>query len=112
MSDQRISIHAPREGRDIVDFLTDVKHMVISIHAPREGRDGYNSRNYDQYILFQSTRPARGATHVLGATTFTVPISIHAPREGRDSYALASIVLDNIFQSTRPARGATLHTQR
>ena len=56
----------------------------ISIHAPREGRD----ENWAQYLadvtIFQSTRPARGAT------------AIFKDRESGDE-----------FQSTRPARGAT-----
>ena len=37
-----ISIHAPREGRDVLQILR-AAHEKISIHAPREGRDGYGS---------------------------------------------------------------------
>ena len=35
---------------------------VISIHAPHAGRDGVNIKIIDKLILFQSTRPMRGAT--------------------------------------------------
>ena len=56
-----ISIHAPREGRDVVAILATSAQAVISIHAPREGRDIY-------------------VTDALRI----VAISIHAPREGRD----------------------------
>ena len=34
----RISIHAPREGGDIMGFFRSTV-IVISIHAPREGGD-------------------------------------------------------------------------
>ena len=79
----------------------------ISIHAPREGRDVFKGDNLRRDKAFQSTRPARGATEVKygrirvfknfnpraprGARPTaerSVPackqISIHAPREGRD----------------------------
>ena len=60
-------------------------------------------------MLFQSTRPVRGATQ--GGPVLAVPerISIHAPHAGRD------VILNPIpqevalFQSTRPMRGATPH---
>ena len=105
-TDARISIHAPREGRDCEADLPQPRPQSISIHAPREGRDllwVYRSR----FIL----------------------ISIHAPREGRDGASVGSIsshqyfnpraprgarhslncklIPSQKFQSTRPARGAT-----
>ena len=84
ISGDYISIHAPREGSDILDqsgqaaaqnfyprsprgerrrhdLLADVQ-PVISIHAPREGSD----------LGAQEHQRLR-------------PISIHAPREGSDS---------------------------
>ena len=57
----------------------------ISIHAPHTGRDSAVEWMQSIKILFQSTRPIRGATNVIG-----VP--------------MASIR----FQSTRPIRGATI----
>ena len=122
-----ISIHAPREGRDSAQ--RDAKRdLRISIHAPREGRDCYcgchrrfqrdfnpraprGARRQCETVvvmahIFQSTRPARGATLTSSSATATtrfqstrpargatgsrrhdshyVSISIHAPREGRD----------------------------
>ena len=102
----------------------------ISIHAPREGRDQANANRFLVKIVFQSTRPARGATaHILrllrrkGKISIHAPregrdkclltfnykeaISIHAPREGRDCKFPARPVSISAFQSTRPARGAT-----
>ena len=34
-----ISIHAPRAGRDIITKITAADCLEISIHAPRAGRD-------------------------------------------------------------------------
>ena len=39
-----ISIHAPREGSDVIEDVTDVLGL-ISIHAPREGSDRRQCRN-------------------------------------------------------------------
>ena len=79
--------------------------------------------------VFQSTRPARGATFdgiggfplvfisihapregrdAVGLTNYSYShISIHAPREGRDVFPSFVCAIISQFQSTRPARGAT-----
>ena len=36
---QTISIHAPREGGDLMHDYFFLSFLVISIHAPREGGD-------------------------------------------------------------------------
>ena len=59
----RISIHAPREGGDLLKYWNDSLTICISIHAPREGGD------------FDDLEEAKGCSR----------ISIHAPREGGDS---------------------------
>ena len=79
-----ISIHAPREGGDIIEALTE-QIETISIHAPREGGD----------MLIRSSCPHHGN------------ISIHAPREGGDTDAGCVRRSGVVFQSTPPARGAT-----
>ena len=58
---RKISIHAPREGRDAAAKRA-AHERFISIHAPREGRDFVLQQNGEAKKLFQSTRPARGAT--------------------------------------------------
>ena len=100
----------------------------VSIHAPREGRDVLGSPP-SRWNLFQSTRPARGATITEKHRERDREVSIHAPREGRDLYALAVFrhvrvsihapregrdarvigirIDESVFQSTRPAWGAT-----
>ena len=78
-----ISIHAPREGCDVI--LTGCKLCRgISIHAPREGCDERYGR-----IRVQRT------------------ISIHAPREGCDPISVLMLAGRLVFQSTHPVRGAT-----
>ena len=59
---------------------------VISIHAPHAGRDGVNIKIIDKLILFQSTRPMRGATTSLIEPDRLAVISIHAPHAGRDGH--------------------------
>ena len=56
----------------------------ISIHAPREGCDGVDYGADRIVHLFQSTHPVRGATLRVGYARCRVVISIHAPREGCD----------------------------
>ena len=80
----QISIHAPRVGRDLIcsalfPFLSNfnpraprgARHrvlassigaIVISIHAPRVGRDDRMTSDSNVKWIFQSTRPAWGAT--------------------------------------------------
>ena len=102
-----ISIHAPREGRDRSSRQPTQRPQDFNPRAPRGARRHSQTKNKTIHHLFQSTRPARGATKrdikfVAGPT-----ISIHAPREGRDSLFNCKTVRLNKFQSTRPARGAT-----
>ena len=102
----RVSIHAPRAGRDLRLQLIQAL-LPVSIHAPRAGRD----------LVFSFF------------STATI-VSIHAPRAGRDGSSLLRLHphrcfnprapcgarpvpphhLDRLpqFQSTRPVRGATL----
>ena len=89
--------------------------LDISIHAPREGCDKTTIRAVLITLIFQSTHPARGATH-----SFPIPsngygnfnprtprgvrhseglagqgdgdISIHAPREGCDPFILPQLL--------------------
>ncbi len=58
--------------------------------------------------LFQSTRPARGATQSHHVHRLQQSVSIHAPREGRDADMDSAYAFAYWFQSTRPARGATV----
>ena len=111
------------------DFAYPRHQSRISIHAPRVGRD-YSVIKRDAVLwLFQSTRPVWGATvdHILrvrfSGISIHAPrvgrdaggwricglhsISIHAPRVGRDLSQLINNAVKVSFQSTRPVWGAT-----
>ena len=129
----RVSIHAPRAGRDA---LSSDSHnaLTVSIHAPRAGRDLYVSVDGLKANSFQSTRPVRGATRQAELHDARQSVSIHAPRAGRDDRRVCahvdvgavsihapragrdfddSIIADTMaeFQSTRPVRGATRYEE-
>ena len=55
----------------------------VSIHAPRTGRDVSRGSHLALQTMFQSTRPVRGATKEIAGTR-ALHVSIHAPRTGRD----------------------------
>ena len=143
-----ISIHAPRTGSDRTCSTPWSGSAIISIHAPRTGSDTIGMINYKKSIYFnprsphgerrtlagyhlphgtfQSTLPARGATHSFiyylhifqfqstlparGATSmFSVNyrswrISIHAPRTGSD-FSAPSIVLRRAYFNPRSPHG-------
>ena len=80
-----ISIHAPREGSDVLAPPVCLGERGISIHAPREGSDLCRPARPGIRPTFLSTLPARGATR---------PGSRSGSRSSR-------------FLSTLPARGAT-----
>ena len=101
-----ISIHAPREGRDHDACIVFCLHRDFNPRAPRGARP-CSLIFLCREEVFQSTRPARGATRFRAAYGRHVKISIHAPREGRDSNASIMATSLAVFQSTRPARGAT-----
>ena len=84
----------------------------ISIHAPREGGDMLWLKNLPPFRKFQSTPPARGATAAEPRWYSYPVISIHAPREGGDAPSRNQRRRPLTFQSTPPARGATTRPGR
>ncbi len=58
--------------------------IPVSIHAPRAGRDTTEILTAGAVKMFQSTRPARGATINWSVWLSLGAVSIHAPRAGRD----------------------------
>ena len=76
------------------------------------GRDPTLLEDHKRNRLFQSTRPAWGATSI---TILKAPIdvvSIHAPRVGRDRSSRKRKRSGYLFQSTRPAWGATNEAEK
>ena len=125
-----VSIHAPREGRDMATPLDGRAPREFQSTRPVKGATGAMAGRAAKAVLFQSTRPVKGATRdyqlgdhgrtlfqstrpVKGATRPAIwigavaPVSIHAPREGRDRRPLAPVQTVQGFQSTRPVKGAT-----
>ena len=61
-----------------------LKTCDFNPRAPRGARRGIISGGFPENAVFQSTRPARGATTREIGLYLPLSISIHAPREGRD----------------------------
>ena len=101
-----ISIHAPHEGRDVLQILR-AAHEKISIHAPHAGRDQEFLQDAIVEDLFQSTRPARGATSADISKQLSRIFQSTRPARGATGLTAVCWNCSTIFQSTRPARGAT-----
>ena len=80
---RKVSIHAPRAGRDHSSLPASVDSGCFNPRAPRGARPP-KAHLGEIYVLFQSTRPARGATFLSILSEQSKPVSIHAPRAGRD----------------------------
>ena len=102
---ERVSIHAPRAGRD---FQAHVGWLVlaVSIHAPRAGRDLRARVSARTGSRFQSTRPARGATPTISNCDAWRLFQSTRPARGATTMTRNGAAA-TWFQSTRPARGAT-----
>ena len=126
-----ISIHAPRTGSDPRrgrtrrrngDFNPRSPHgerphtvsrklnaHTISIHAPRTGSDAPGRMEDPMIYKFQSTLPARGATHVVHIVKPCQKLfQSTLPARGATWEGLPSRLRARLFQSTLPARGATI----
>ena len=124
-----ISIHAPHTGRDVLFPVPDALSHDFNPRAPYGARPfvawpaynlpdfnpraPYGARPLPDYrqrigLLFQSTRPIRGATAGFQQLVHGHAISIHAPHTGRDRWGIRTQQRQQEFQSTRPIRGATI----
>ena len=100
-----ISIHAPRTGSDtqaIGSKLLQVHFNPRSPHGEREHRYVMVS----QWVEFQSTLPARGATSTAVRCLHISGFQSTLPARGA-TITTAGRATPVIFQSTLPARGAT-----
>ena len=79
----------------------------ISIHAPRVGRDHALDGDATMLLIFQSTRPVWGATPEILPRVLCRHISIHAPRVGRDRPTDCGIPCNDHFNPRAPC-GARL----
>ncbi len=127
-----VSIHAPRAGRDCGATFRRRPHRCFNPRAPRGARlpawELYRRRAVFQSTrpargatcrrslprllpMFQSTRPARGATPDSPRRLPRSPVSIHAPRAGRDRLPLRRMFLLIGFNPRAP-RGARHGSRR
>ena len=87
----RISIHAPRAGRDEAGDVEIGSPTNFNPRAPCGARLAeWKRMGYS--VKFQSTRPVRGATGHFLPFLLPVLISIHAPRAGRDDEPFAVVM--------------------
>jgi len=82
--DVDVSIRAPRAGRDARQLDATLLYMGFNPRAPRGARRDRLER-VENFLKFQSARPARGATLDLVVLDLPVQVSIRAPRAGRDA---------------------------
>ena len=80
----RVSIHAPRGGRDVVNADELRGQGCFNPRAPWGARHAADQRGIAA-SMFQSTRPVGGATGEDAKGTSARDVSIHAPRGGRDA---------------------------
>ena len=106
---RRLQCFNPRAPRGARHAWNDKRadNGKVSIHAPRAGRDKTPRLNRRCGVQFQSTRPARGATDQSARLPGRRPgFNPRAPRGARLG-RICLLLVAYRFQSTRPARGAT-----
>ncbi len=106
----RVSIHAPRVGRDLRGSAEIPSSYRFNPRAPRGARQA--EAVIKAVAKGFNPRAPRGARRqVASPPSIRRGVSIHAPRVGRDN-PCSVIPLDlATFQSTRPAWGATAETK-
>ena len=97
----RISIHAAREGGDLIELNRHFSE-AISIHAAREGGDVNVFHSFPLVTVFQSTPPVKAATACIRSPCGYNRISIHAAREGGDTIFRRMSSLLRYFNPRRP----------
>ena len=101
VADQIISIHASREGCDVLDALVQSLDIHFNPRIPR-GMRPIRDALQDCKKTFQSTHPARDATLTDDYIDQIWAISIHASREGCDTGSGKSGRTDTYFNPRIP----------
>ena len=101
-----ISTHAPLAGRDGDCLRIFPKKLDFNPRAPCGARllmvgDVFSS------MIFQPTRPLRGATIFMDLSRTEQEFQPTRPLRGATFYSLRHHLSQKIFQPTRPLRGAT-----
>ncbi len=96
-----ISIHAPRAGSDMASWSVFINNP-ISIHAPRAGSDGELLENRSENIIsIHAPRAGSDGRHPFLAK-YIEGISIHAPRAGSDKGKRVFIIIKKYFNPRSP----------
>ena len=86
-----VSIHAPWEGCDHIDF-SDIKNgRKFQFTHPGKGATEIGVNQLTEEELFQFTHPGKGATQCNVVVPAVLGVSIHAPWEGCDQRASRSL---------------------
>ena len=101
----KISIHAPRAGRDSPGAARRMWRADFNPRAPCGARLGLLA-NLISSVTFQSTRPVRGATFAEFKKLYRQIFQSTRPVRGATTRTPTTQTC-HIFQSTRPVRGAT-----
>ena len=76
---------------------------MISTHTPHAGRNDKTADKDCKDVIFQLTRPMRGATHMIFAIYTDIMISTHTPHAGRNIYNKPNVEIRFInFNSHAP----------
>src|SRR5439155_1219962 len=86
-----VSTHAPRAGRDSTKLPRDSMFTRFNPRAPRGARPLHLAGQAAD-LVFQPTRPARGATAASRLPCREPQVSTHAPRAGRDYMTWARLI--------------------
>ena len=97
-----VSIHAPREGCDLLLVVMAFARCLCFNSRTPGGVRPATQATFSRASRFQFTHPGRGAT--IGQTKPQVPydVSIHAPREGCDGRMCVYISPPRRFNSRTP----------
>ena len=101
LSRRRVSIHAPRVGRDSAPTERAADMTRFNPRAPCGARL-FNKSFCPVNNGFQSTRPVWGATCSGNIAVYSSGVSIHAPRVGRDSRHRSVYALHRRFNPRAP----------
>ena len=99
--DKSISIHAPRTGSDEIIRPCN-GGTVFQSTLPARGATHDAVKIFRAFKQFQSTLPARGATWFERANAGSRKISIHAPRTGSDMGRVGDSICAHDFNPRSP----------
>ena len=105
-SRQNFNPRAPCGARPAPSIDTLQAAMLFQSTRPMRGATGITAVDFRGIAKFQSTRPMRGATPAVWATITASRISIHAPHAGRDPHNIGAGRIKGVYFNPRAPCGA------